>query len=107
MCQVPTSRWRRRNWPRPSRCSRIVRSPWARATLALTVDNIGTVSRICRRLDGLPLAIRLAAGRTHVLGLTALETIFTSASAGLPANSAIYPIASGRFWPPYSGATDC
>jgi hypothetical protein len=36
-------------------------------------DNIANIVRICRRLEGLPLAIRLAAGRLHLLGLTALE----------------------------------
>ena len=40
---------------------------------ALTEDNVGAVIRICRRLDGVPLAIRLAAGRARVLGLSALE----------------------------------
>jgi predicted ATPase/DNA-binding winged helix-turn-helix (wHTH) protein len=39
----------------------------------LTEDNVRTVVRICRRLNGVPLAIRLAAGRARVLGLSALE----------------------------------
>lgn len=36
-------------------------------------DNIASIVRICRRLEGLPLAIRLAAGRLRLLGLSALE----------------------------------
>jgi predicted ATPase/DNA-binding SARP family transcriptional activator len=36
---------------------------------ALTDDDVGVVAAICRRLDGLPLAIELGAGRAPVFGL--------------------------------------
>jgi non-specific serine/threonine protein kinase len=35
----------------------------------LTVENVSTVGRICVRLDGIPLALELAAARTRVLSL--------------------------------------
>ncbi|MEU8799570.1 BTAD domain-containing putative transcriptional regulator [Spirillospora sp. NPDC048819] len=40
-----------------------------RSSFGMTGDNVAVVAEICRRLDGLPLALELAASRIAVLGL--------------------------------------
>ena len=41
-------------------------------TFKLTDNNVGHIVSICRRLDGIPLAIELVAGRVNLLGIDAI-----------------------------------
>ena len=72
--------------------------------LELSADNAGAVTEICRRLDGLPLAIELAAARCGLLSPSEIAARLEVALSALAAGPAMHPLASGRCGRPSTGA---
>jgi non-specific serine/threonine protein kinase len=67
------------------------RAGGSRPGFAVNADNLGAVAQVCRRLDGLPLAIELAAARLRSLSVEQLSTrledrfrLLTDGGLGVP-----------------------
>ena len=73
---LPVPSWRPGQSPETARVGAVElfeqRARMVRPGFELTAHNVGDVVTLCRRLDGLPLAIELAAGRSRLLSPKAL-----------------------------------
>ena len=58
----------------------VERAQQARTGFRLTDGNAAAVAEICRRLDGIPLALELAAARTPVVPVERVAVELTSGS---------------------------
>lgn len=74
---------------------------------ALTPSNASAVARLCRRLDGIPLALELAAARVPVLSVEQLADRVDDALRLLITGSRVAPPRQQTFEQRWSGATGC
>jgi predicted ATPase/class 3 adenylate cyclase len=63
----------------------------ARYGFELTPENVVTVATICRRLDGIPLALELAAARARSMSLEDIETYLHPGSPILTSSAPYHP----------------
>ena len=85
----------------------VQRAQAASAGFELTSGNAGAVAEICRRLDGLPLAIELAAARVRLLPPQALLARLDDRMGLLTGERAICPSGSRHCGTPWTGASIC
>jgi class 3 adenylate cyclase len=83
----------------------VERAVAVRPDFAVDNDNAPAVAEICVRLDGLPLAIELAAARVRVLTPQAILDRLTDRLASFRVEPAIFPPVSRRCGAPLPGAT--
>ncbi len=86
----------------------VARAQAAGAPLELSDDNRTVIADICSRLDGLPLAIELAAARTRAFPLQQISVAARTIDSGYsPVGRALHCLASRRCAPWSTGATSC
>jgi predicted ATPase len=83
------------------------RAAAARGDFSLTAANVAAVGEICRRLDGIPLAIELAAARVAALRPAEIAALLDERFRLLTRTGPTPPVASRRCRPRSSGRTRC
>lgn len=85
----------------------IERSRAVRPDLELGPDEVRAIAEIARRLDGIPLAIELAAARTASLPPPSSSSAWGTGCSSCDAAGGPAPRGTGRCGPPSSGPTTC